>query len=358
MPHYLDQKFMAYAMRLAWANVGVTAPNPTVACVIVKDEQILASGVTSKGGRPHAEVIAINKVQDKSLLKGAEIFVTLEPCSHYGKTPPCIDEIIKYQFSRVICAIQDSDPRVNGSGISKLQSAGIKVECGLMKQEAARLYRDFFKVKKTGIPFVTVKLATSLDGKIATRNLCSKWITGAKAREFGHLMRARHDAIMIGGNTARIDDPSLDCRIEGLEDFSPQKVIISSSLKLDPSLKIFSKQRPIILTSSHASNSKLSEISELKYFDSTYGALKILGESGINSILVEGGAKLITQLLKSNLVDQILWFRSNKIIGSDGVSAIGEMGFDKISEVINSFHIEESFYLGEDLLQILVKKNA
>lgn len=331
-----DQKFISYALNLAKKNRGTTAPNPVVGCVIVKDGQIISTGITAKNGRPHAEAIAIEKISDKKILEGAELYVTLEPCSHFGKTSPCADEIIKHKFKKVVIAMQDPDERVNGNGIRKIQEAGINVVCGVLEKEAQEINRGFFKTKKTGLPFVTLKLATSLDGKIATKNFDSKWITSEKARQFSHHLRAINDAIIVGANTIRKDDPTLDCRIAGLENHSPKPVILSSKSDFDANLKIFQnpKNPPIIL------GGNLSDI------------LKKLGTDGFNSVLVEGGQNVATQFLKENLVDELVWIRNKKIIGNDGISAIGEMGFLKIDEVLNSFAKQEIRELEEDVIEI------
>ncbi len=331
-----DKKFIAYALNLAKKNHGITAPNPVVGCVIVKDGQIISTGVTAKNGRPHAEKIAIEKVADKKILAGAEIYVTLEPCSHLGKTGPCTDEIIKHKFKKVVIAVKDPDERVNGGGIRKLQEARIDVVCGVLEKEAREINRGFFKARKSGMPFVTLKLATSLDGKIATKNFDSKWITSEKARQFSHHLRAINDAIIVGANTIRQDDPTLDCRLAGLEDHSPKPVILSNESNFDSHLRIFQnpKNPPIIL------GGNLSDI------------LKKLCADGFNSVLVEGGRNVATQFLKEGLVDELVWIRNKKIIGEDGISAIGGLGFLKISEVLDGLVRQEIHELKEDVIEI------
>lgn len=356
----LDEKFMSYAIALSKKNLGICAENPVVGCVIAKDAEIISSGITAENGRPHAEKIAIEKITDKKILQGATIYVTLEPCSHFGKTSPCVDEIIKHGFAKVVIAAQDPDSRVNGSGIKKLQEAGIAVILGVLEKEAKEVNRGFFMAKTNHRPFATLKLATSLDGKIATKNFDSKWITSKKAREFSHLLRAKNDAILIGANTARIDNPSLDCRIAGLEKFSPYKVIISSNLNLDLDLKIFQKDKEKVIILS-AIDKKFSDFKTIKCKAKNgeidlKDALEKLCQSGINSVLVEGGSKVATKFLQENLVDELLWIRSQKIIGNDGISAIGEFGFEKISQVINSFKRTEIVEMEEDLIEIYTKE--
>lgn len=355
-----DEKFLSYALNLARKNLGQTAPNPVVGCVIVKDGEIIASGVTAKDGRPHAEKIAIEKVSDKKILEGATIYVSLEPCSHLGQTPPCADEIIKHKFKKVVIAAQDPDERVNGKGIQKLREAGIDVVCGILEKEAQEINKGFFKAKKTGRPYVTLKIATSLDGKIATKNFDSKWITSQKARQFGHHLRSINEAILVGKNTVTKDDPMLDCRIPGLEDFSPSRVIIASDLNFDSNLKIFqtAKKIPTIILTNNSSHKFQNPAVKIILCEEKNGkvdlqdALKKLCASGVNSVLIEGGQHVATQFLQENLVDELVWIRNKKIIGDDGISAIGAMNFSKISDVLNNFSRQEIKELSDDVIEI------
>jgi diaminohydroxyphosphoribosylaminopyrimidine deaminase/5-amino-6-(5-phosphoribosylamino)uracil reductase len=360
-----DKKFISYALNLARQNLGRTAPNPVVGCVIVKNKIIIASGVTAKNGRPHAEKIAIAKVKDKKILQDAEIYVTLEPCSHFGQENPCTEEIIKYKFKKVVIAAIDPDIRVNGKGIRKLREAGIKVSCKILQKEAQEINRGFFKARKHGLPFVTLKLATSLDSKIATKDFDSKWITTEKSRLFAHHLRSVNDAILIGAGTLIKDNPKLDCRIAGLEDFSPKIVIISNNLDFDSGLKVFQngKTGPVtILTNSRDMKTKALQIKNLPVeiiFCAKKNnkvdlrdALKKLCINGINNLLIEGGQNLATQFLQENLVDELVWIRNKKIIGADGISAVGEMGFFKISDIADNFFKTEIKESGQDIIEI------
>lgn len=355
-----DQKFIAYALNLAKKNLGKTAPNPVVACVIVKDGEIIATSVTAKNGRPHAEKIAIEKVADKKILRGAILCVTLEPCCHFGQTPPCTDEIIKFGFQKVVIATTDPDKRVSGAGIQKLRDAGIEVVCGVLAKEAQEINRGFFKARQSGLPFVTLKLATSLDGKIATKNFDSKWITSEKSRTFSHHLRSINDAILVGANTIKKDNPSLDCRILGREDSSPKRVIISSNFDFDLSAKVFqnSDKIPTLILSNNTSDKFQNVIfcAEKNSKVDLRDALEKLCESGVNSVLVEGGQNVATQFLQENLVDELVWIRSSKIIGNDGIAAIGELNFTKISEVLNRFTKAETRNLEDDSIEIFRKK--
>lgn len=365
MTDKLDKKFISYALNLAKKNLGLTAPNPVVGCVIVKNNIIIATGVTAKTGRPHGEEIAINKAlakeNGKALLNGATLYVTLEPCAHFGKTPPCVHKIIDNNITRVVIATQDPDHRVNGQGIKKLQDHGIDVSCGILEKEAQQLNQGFFKVKRTGLPYITLKLATSLDGKIATKDGHSQWITSPKAREFGHHLRAINDAIMIGANTAKRDNPTLTCRLSGLEEFSPQRIIISKNADLDPRLKIFEMAQDIptfiITNNANATFSHCTMIVEdiKNGHIALTSALQNIAKIGINSILVEGGSNLATQLIQANLVDELVWIRNKKIIGGDGMNAIGNLGFNTIEAVINYFHKEQLFNMPDDIIEIYRK---
>ena len=352
-----DIKFMALALNLAKRNLGLTAPNPVVGCVIVKDGEIISTGVTAVSGRPHAEKIAIDKVVDKQKLHGATLYVTLEPCCHTGQTAPCTNLIIESKFAKVVIATIDTYKKVNGNGIVKLREAGIDVVCGILEKEAREINKAFFKKQETHLPYVTLKLATSLDGKIATKNFNSKWITGEKARDFSHFLRAQNDAIMVGANTVKHDNPTLDCRIAGLEDHSPTRIIISDDFNFDENANIFStakKIKTIILASSINASSNKDKITKLQnlcveiiFCDENSVAkngkinLKIalekIAESGVNSILIEGGQNLASQFLQQNLVDELVWIQNRKIIGNDGIAAIGELGFTALEEVIRNF---------------------
>lgn len=334
-----DIKFISYALNLAKKNLGKTAPNPAVGCVIVKDGQIISSGVTAENGRPHAEKIALDKISDKKILEGAEIYVTLEPCSHQGQTAPCADEIIKHKIKKVVIATSDPDPRVNGNGIKKIQDAGIEIVYGVLEKEAQEINRGFFKARKFGLPFVTLKVATSLDSKIATKNFDSKWITSQKARDFAHLLRAKNDAILVGANTVRKDNPRLDCRIPGLENFSPKKIILSNKNDFSADLKIFSDSKNL----------------PLFFAGEPKNILQKICAEGLNSVLIEGGQNVATQFLQSNLVDELVWIRSKKIIGNDGIAAIGAMNFSAITEIPNYLTRVEIIELEEDVIEIYRK---
>jgi len=363
----MDEKFINIALNLARKNLGLTAPNPVVGCVIVKNGEIISTGVTATKGRPHAENIAINKIVDKKLLEGATLYVTLEPCCHIGETSPCTDLIIEHKIKKVVIATIDPYKKVNGGGITKLREAAIDVVCGIMEKPAQEINKAFFKVQNCGLPYLTLKLATSLDGKIATKNFDSKWITGKKARQFSHYLRAQNDAIMVGANTVRNDNPSLDCRISGLSDHSPKKIIIANNLNFDTKLKVFqsASQIPTLVLTNKINHLQQEEnCTKLKNlgveiifceekstennFINIKSALEKIAASGINSVLVEGGRNIATQLLQENLVDELVWIQNKKIIGEDGISAVGTLGFLTINDALQNFTRQELQELGDD----------
>jgi len=338
---YLDKKIIGYALKLSKRNIGMTGPNPSVAAIITKDNTIISTGITGNKGVPHAEIIAINKIKDKSILKNCEIYITLEPCSHQGKTPPCVDELIKHNFKRVIIAAIDPNPLVQGRGINKLIAAGIKIESGILEDKSLEINKRFFKSISQNIPYITLKLATSLDGKISCSNGSSKWITNPKSRKYAHYLRSQNDTILIGKNTLKMDNPELNCRIEGLEEFSPRPIILTndSDLDLDSNLKIARSQPLIISTKNQSLRKSVEELSS----------------QGINSILIEGGSKAATAFLKEGLVDEIIIFRSNKIIGGDGISMFSDMEIKDVSEAISDFKRVTTRRFDEDLVEHLKK---
>ena len=356
----LDIKFMSYAVALSRRNLGLCGENPSVGCVITIGDEIISSAATSKGGRPHGEIAAINKVVDKKILKNATIYITLEPCSHFGKTSPCVDEIIRLGFKRVVIAVKDPNPLVNGAGISKLKNSQIEITYGVLEKEAREVNRGFFTAKLTGKPFVTLKLATSLDGKIATKNYDSKWITGEKARQYSHYLRSINDAILVGANSVKYDNPSLDCRIDGLLEYSPLKIILSRNLDLDKSLNIFTKnpEKTIILTTNH----KKFDLAKTIICEEENGkinlekALNKLCENGVNSLLVEGGSMVATEFLKANLVDELVWIQNKKIIGNDGIAAVGNLEINTIAQSLNHFESSSICDMEDDLILTYQKR--
>ncbi len=335
-----DYKFMNLAINISKRNIGLTGSNPSVGCVLVKNEEIIATGVTAYNGRPHAETVAIKKAGKNSI--GSTLYVTLEPCSHFGKTSPCVDLIIDSGIVKVVIAVIDPDQRVNGLGIKKLKKAGIEVIIGILEKEAKEINRGFFMIKTIGKPHISVKLATSLDGKIATYNFDSKWITGIKSREYAHLLRARNDAILIGANTVKKDDPMLDCRITGLEHYSPKRIIVSDSLDIDINSKIIKSAKliPTYIATTNYNHQRFLDLGigiilcmedKIKGGVDFTDLVKKLADLEINNLLVEGGNSIATRFLQENLIDKLIWIRSAGIVGNDGIAAIGDLKLDQIS---------------------------
>ena len=376
MTQNYDEKFINLALNLSLKNIGLTAENPSVGCVIVKDSIILATGITSISGRPHAEINAINKISDKNILKNSTLYVSLEPCSHFGKTSPCVDEIIKYQFQKVVIASIDPDIRVNGAGIKKMREAGIEVAVGVCREKMEKINRGFFSAKKFGLPFVTMKIASSFDGKIATKTNESKWITCQKSREFAHNLRSKNQAIIIGGNSIKQDNPLLNTRLEGLENISPIPIIISKNINFSFNEKIFTENKSpqkIIITNADNLNKNQNLQNWLKQNDGHQAlyiretnkddlnfidlklALQELVKLNINSVLVEGGGQIFSEFLRQNLVDELIWIKSPIIIGNDGIPAINAFGAKNLRDALQNFRPIENFNIDQDHITIFKK---
>jgi diaminohydroxyphosphoribosylaminopyrimidine deaminase/5-amino-6-(5-phosphoribosylamino)uracil reductase len=322
-----NHKFISLAINLSRKNLGLTSPNPAVGCVIVKNDVILATGITSSDCGNHAEKNAIENALAKNInLENATAYISLEPCCHYGKNPPCVDLFINYKFKKVVFAVKDPDKRMNGKSIKILQKNNIEVEWGILEKQAKQINRGFFKVKQVQKPFVILKLAMSLDGKVAYKNYSSKWITSQNDRKMGHLLRAQNDAILIGANTARYDFPKLNCRILGLERYSPKVIIMANNL--DDKLKqyLLGRSDEVYVATNNDNFKDIKNIIVVKY-DDIDDLLKKLPEFNINNLLVEGGGKIATEFIKSNNVDELKIFRGKKIIGSDGIDGIGSLNY-------------------------------
>jgi diaminohydroxyphosphoribosylaminopyrimidine deaminase/5-amino-6-(5-phosphoribosylamino)uracil reductase len=318
-----DSAFMDHAIALSLRGRGRTSPNPNVGCVIVRDEAIVGRGWTQPGGRPHAEAMAMAQAGDKA--KGATIYVTLEPCAHHSERgPACSDTIITAEPRRVVIAAEDCDPRTAGKGIAKLKAAGISVETGVGSEAAHQAMAGFFNRMTRRRPFVTLKLAISLDGRIALASGESRWITGATARAHGHLERAHSDAILVGSGTVRADNPRLDCRLSGLEDRSPQRVMLGSGPTPDGWLRI----------------SQPAAIANL---------------DGVNWLLVEGGGGAAASFLRADLVDRILLYQAPLIIGSDGYPGIADLELTDLSAAHGRWACIDRRVLGDDSLSEFIR---
>lgn len=339
-----DLHHMRTALSLARRGLGRVWPNPAVGCVLVKDGTVIGRGWTQPGGRPHAETEAIARAGAGA--RGATAYVTLEPCSHHGKTPPCADALVAAGIARAVVAIEDPDPRVSGGGIRRLMAAGIAVDAGLCGAEAAEINAGFFLKVREGRPLVTLKTATTLDGRIATHGGESQWITGEAARRAAHLLRAQHDAILVGAGTALADNPELTCRLAGLEDRSPVRVVFDSHLRLPLTARLVATARQVptwIVSLDNADHDRRHILRDcgvevIKVPPGEGGnpdiaaALRALADRGLTRVLVEGGAHLAAALLRRSLVDRIAWFRAPKLIGGDGMPAAMPFGVDHLAD--------------------------
>lgn len=351
-----DQDYMSFAIELAANTNGQTNPNPLVGAVVVKENQIVGMGAHLKAGEPHAEVHAINMAGDKA--KGATIYVTLEPCSHYGRTPPCADLLIKSEVKRVVIASTDPNPLVAGKGIEKLRKAGIEVDVGILREEAEQLNEVFFHYISTGMPYVTLKSATSLDGKIATVSGESKWITSEESRLDVHKYRHQHDGILVGVNTIIKDNPELTTRLP-LGGKNPIRIILDTNLRTPPGAKIVNDNKAptwIIVGKNAAAekiqtmNEKQAQVIEMS-FDTLniHNVLKLLAEKGITSLFVEGGSQINGSFIKAKAINQVITYIAPKIIGGTSApTSIGGEGFEKMNEVL-SLQIKSIETIGPDI---------
>jgi diaminohydroxyphosphoribosylaminopyrimidine deaminase/5-amino-6-(5-phosphoribosylamino)uracil reductase len=317
---------MRQALRLAAQQTGATGSNPAVGCVIAKDGQVIATGVTAASGRPHAETQALALAGDAA--RGATLYVTLEPCCHHGGTPPCTDAIIAAGISHVVCALSDPDPRVNGNGIKRLREAGITVTENICRDEAAAQLEGFIRHRLEQRPFISMKLATTLDGFIANARGESQWITGESARRFGHLLRSRHDAILTGINTVLADDPLLSSRLAGHR--SPLRIVCDAQLRLPLTSQLVKTARdiPLLVVTTGNDTQALEEAgAEILRHDphDLPGLMRALAERGITRLLVEAGAQLSTSFLQSELVDELYWMQAPIWFGAEGKAALNAL---------------------------------
>ena len=348
---------MRAALALARRGEGRTCPNPAVGCVIVRNGCLMGRGWTRPGGRPHAETVALNDAGGTAA--GATAYVTLEPCSHHGKTPPCADALISAGISRVVVAITDPDDRVSGQGIERLKAAGIAVTTGVLGDEVASFYAAYIRHRLTGLPLVTIKLATSLDGRIALADGTSQWITSAVSRARVHLMRSRTDAIMTSAATVLADNPTLNCRLPGVEGCQPLRVVVSTGLALDPSgnLRQSLDQGPVL----HLHSDDLAPtdgIEQIRVAAAGNGkpdlsaVMRALGERGITSVMVEAGGRFAASLIREGLVQRLVWMRSAMLIGHDGLPAIADLGLEKLAEG-HDFNRVALYPSGPDTVEVL-----
>ncbi len=348
-------KFMKIALNLAKRGVGLTAPNPSVACVLVKDGNIIATGITTNGGRPHAENVALHKAG--KFASGATAYVTLEPCCHHGKTPPCADALIEAGVNKVVIATKDSYAKVSGGGIKKLKEAGLEVVVGVCEEKARQINEGFFSVQEKKRPYVTLKLATSNNGKIADKEGNSKWITGEDTRAYAHYIRAKNDAILVGIGTVIADNPMLTCRLRGMEYQSPIRVVLDNNLRIPEDCKLVQTAKDVgtfIICSNDADDSRLKntdvEILRCSSDVNIKEALEMLACRGVTRLMVEGGSNVAASFLTGNFIDEFVWMRAKKELDADGIDAIyGTNLGDVVKEHFNKLSEQD---ICEDLVVI------
>ncbi|WP_201153246.1 bifunctional diaminohydroxyphosphoribosylaminopyrimidine deaminase/5-amino-6-(5-phosphoribosylamino)uracil reductase RibD [Rhodothalassium salexigens] len=356
-----DSRHMAHALALARRGLGRTAPNPAVGCVLVRDGAVVGRGWTRPGGRPHAERIALD--QAGSAARGATAYVTLEPCAHHGRTPPCADALVAAGIARAVVAIEDPDPRTAGRGLARLAAAGVALTLGVGAEAARAVGAGFLTRVTCGRPLVTLKLATSLDGRIALANGQSQWITGSQARRRGHLLRAQHDAILVGSGTALADDPALTVRLAGLEDRSPVRVLLDRRGRfpgpLGAGARLFDGTAPTLLVTESAPGPLPPGVARLDAPDpgDLHDVLRQLAARGITRLLVEGGGTVHAAFARAGLVDRIVWFRAAGLIGGDGVAGVGPLDLDALADMPR-FACVDRLDLGGDTLETYVKAEA
>lgn len=356
-----DKKFMSLALELAKKGLGRTSPNPAVGAVMVKHNKIVGQGYHHKAGKPHAEILALRQAKEKA--KGTTLYITLEPCNHFGLTPPCTKAIIKSGIKNALISMIDPNPLNKGKGIKELRRNGIRVKVGLLEDEAKKINEPFIKYVTKKMPLVTVKVAQSLDGKIATFTGNSKWISGLKSRNYVQQIRGRVDAIMVGVNTIIKDNPRLTYRGLNLRKGKPIKIVIDPCLKVPLKAKIFSKTSPtpvIIAVNNKAPAGKIKilenkgvKILKFKVENNLINLKSLLRELAkleITNLLIEGGGETIAQALKQKIVDKVLFFIAPKIIGGrKAITSCEGEGVKTVEEAIRLKNLEIK-RIGKDLL--------
>ncbi len=363
-----DRAHMDAALLIARRGLGNTWPNPAVGCVLVRDGRVVGRGWTQPGGRPHAETEALARAGEAA--RGATAYVTLEPCSHWGRTPPCCDALIKAGVARVVVATGDPDPRVDGRGLARLRDAGVIVELGLGGAEARAINAGFARRITQGLPLVTLKLATTLDGRIATAGGESQWITGPEARREAHAIRARHDAILVGSGTVLADDPELTARLPGMGRVPLARVVADARLRTPLGSKLVTTARQVptwIATRTGQRPSTLAPYIEAGVDILTVprarpgldlaALLGALAQRGVTRVMAEGGAGLAAALLRGGFVDRIAWFHAPAIMGGDGLPAVQPLPVAMLS-AMPRFTRTASRPLGADWLTELIREES
>ncbi|MBV8925268.1 MAG: bifunctional diaminohydroxyphosphoribosylaminopyrimidine deaminase/5-amino-6-(5-phosphoribosylamino)uracil reductase RibD [Bradyrhizobium sp.] len=358
-----DRRYMQLALTLGRRGLGRTWPNPAVGAVVVKDGVIVGRGWTLVGGRPHAEPEALKRAGEAG--RGATLYVTLEPCSHFGKSPPCVDAIIAAGISRVVAAIEDPNPEVAGKGHAKLRAAGIRVDVGLFAEEAARDHAGHFRRVRDGRPHVILKLAVSADDKIGAAGSKPVAITGETARTRVHLLRAQSDAILVGIGTVLADDPLLTCRLPGMAARSPVRVVLDRALRIPGNSRLVhsARETPLWVVASELAEAPAAaklgaagaQVFRVPPASASgldlWAVLNALSEKGITRLLVEGGSRVASSFVAADLVDEVWLLRGPESIGAGGVAALGALGLTEITQSPR-LKLRASETLGNDTLAI------
>ena len=335
----IDEQYMQLALRLARRGLGLVAPNPTVGCVIIsKDREIVGRGWTQRGGRPHAETEALARAKDKA--RGGTVYLTLEPCVHYGATSPCVMALIDANVYKVVVALIDPDIRVSGKGCDMLRKAGIKVVVGVCAEEALWVNRGFILKMTQQRPLVTLKIATSANGLMRTQLNENPWITCEASRWRSHMIRAEHDAILVGTNTLLVDNPTLDCRLPGMQYANPIPIVMNRRGRLPLDYKLKQSDRQVIICDMETPESLLKYLAQ---------------DKGITRIMLEGGAMIAHSFLEAGLVDEIAWFKAlhdiDVSVMRNGQSDLQFMGIDHL------FQSDKFLYMGEETWHTGVQKD-
>ncbi|MBR9875982.1 MAG: bifunctional diaminohydroxyphosphoribosylaminopyrimidine deaminase/5-amino-6-(5-phosphoribosylamino)uracil reductase RibD [Vibrionaceae bacterium] len=350
-----DFSMMSRAVSLAKRGIYTTAPNPNVGCVIVRDGQIVGEGFHLRAGEPHAEVHALRMAEGKA--EGATAYVTLEPCSHHGRTPPCAEGLIKAKVARVVCAMQDPNPKVAGRGIQMLRDAGIEVQVGLLESDALELNRGFIKFMQTGMPFIQLKMAASLDGQTALSNGHSQWITSPQARQDVQRYRAMSGGILSTSKTVIEDNASLNVRWDDLPQIiraqyqpeevrQPARIILDRQCQLTDDLKLFNTNGERIIVSKDGDI--VPQLNEAGQIDLATTLKTVANQHQVNHLWVEAGATLASALIQANLVDELIVYLAPKLMGSDGRGLIGALGLTSMDQVID-LNITDARMVGVDI---------
>ncbi len=356
-----DHFCMSRALKLAERGLQTTQPNPRVGCVIARNGKIIAEGWHARAGEAHAEIVALRSATEA--VGGATAYVTLEPCSHHGRTPPCVEALIQARLARVVFAVQDPNPLVSGTGAAALLAAGIAVESGLLENEAVELNVGFMKRMKQGLPWVRVKLAMSLDGRTALADGTSQWITGDAAREDVQRWRARSSAIMTGIGTVLADDPRLNVRVNGEQPRQPWRVILDSKLRTPPTARVFASEGEVIVLTS-ANNAEAAAAlaargAVVEFVPAERGMLDLsavlqrLAELEANEVLVEAGPSLAGQLLHEALVDELILYIAPKLLGPQARPLVNLPELRTLADAM-AFSVIETKLIGEDVRMRLI----